>query len=148
MGVSFRVADEVYLLATEHIFESMVKMGFDKLKSTTMFNNVIREPNDIFDIAIIPEYERELDFFGLSRIDILKEVIRVVKPGGMVVIFVRSPIPQVDNFYAKELLKNYEESISGRIFTEEEIKEDLNAVRFTKYEIFDFQGNIVGIGWV
>jgi len=148
MGLTFRLADDVYLLANKGIYESMVKMGYDKLKSTKMYNNVIREPKDIFDMGIIPEYEKEPDFFGLSRIDILKEVIRVVKPGGMVVIFVRSPIPQVDNFYAKELLKKYEESISGRIFTEEEIKEDFNAVGFTKCEIFDFQGSIVGIGWV
>ena len=148
MGLAFRTAEEVFLLANKGIYESMVKIGFDKLKSTTMFNNVIREPKDIFDTAIVPEYEREPDFFGLSRIDMLKELIRVVKQGGMVVIIVRSPIPQVDNFYAGELLNKFEESISGRIFTKEEIKEDLTAAGFNKFEILVFNGIIVGIGSV
>ncbi len=148
MGLAFRLMDDVFLLANQNIYESMVKVGFDKLKSTVMFNSVIREPEDIFDIGIIPEYEKEPDFFGLSRIDMLKELIRVVKKGGVVVFMVRSTIPEVDNFYAKELLKKFEESISGRIFTEEEIKEDLNAAGFIKYEVLDFQGIMIGIGWV
>ncbi len=148
MGLAFKMADEVFLLGNQNIYESMVKIGFDKLKSTAMFNNVIREPKDIFDLALVPEYEKEPNFFGLSRIDMLKELIRVVKKGSNVIFMVRSSIPQVDNFYAKELLNKFEESISGRIFTEEEIKEDLNAAGFTKYEIHDFQGIIAGIGWV
>jgi hypothetical protein len=148
MGLSFRIADEVYLLANEGIYESMVKMGFDKLKSTKMYNNVIREPNDIFDIAIVPEYEKEPDFYGLSRIDMLKEFIRVTKPGGNVSIIARSSLPKVDNFYVRELLNKYEESISNRIFTEEEVEEDFKAAGFTKYEVHDFQGVITGIGWV
>ncbi len=113
-----------------------------------MINNVIMEPKDIFDLAIIPEYEKEPEFFGLSRIDIIKELIRVVKQGGIVVIFVRSSIPQINHFYAKELLNKYEESISGRIFTKEEVEEDLKAAGFTKYDIFDFDGIIIGIGFV
>ena len=64
-----------------------------------MYNNVIRGPKDIFDMVLIPEYEKEPNFFGLSRIDMLKELIRVVKPGGIVTIFVRShSLP-----YAKEI---------------------------------------------
>ncbi len=148
MRLAFRLIDEVNLLANKGIYESMVKMGFDKLKLTNMFNSVIREPKDIFELAFIPEYEREPNFYGLSRIDILKELIRVVKQGGIVAIVGRTPIPQVDNFYAKELLNTFEESISGRIFTEEEIKEDLNAVGLNKYKILEYQGSIVGIGWV
>ena len=148
MGFAFKMVDNVFLLANMGIYESMVKIGFDKLKATVMFNSVIREPKDIFDIAFIPEYEKKPKFFGLSRIDMLKELKRVVKQGGQVIIIGRSSIPQIDNFYAKELLNKYEESISGRIFTEEELKEDLKSAGFTKYEIFDFQGVIVGICWV
>ena len=148
MGLAFNLADEVFLLSNKELYESMVKIGFDNLKSTVMFNNVIREPKDIFEIAMIPEYEKEPNFFGLSRIDILKELIRVVKQGGTVGFMVRSSLPQVENFYVKELLNRFEESISGRIFTKEEIEEDLKAAGFTRYEIFDFQGIIVGIGWV
>jgi len=148
MGFAFKMVDNVFLLANMGIYESMLKMGFDKLKSTVMFNNVIREPKDIFDIAFIPEYERKPKFFGLSRIDMLKELIRVVKQGGQVIIIGRSSIPQIDNFYAKELLNKYEESILGRIFTEEELKEDLKSAGFNKYEVYDFKGVIVGLGWV
>jgi len=148
VGLGFNLSDEFFLLSNKDIYESMVKIGFEKLKSTVMFNNVIREPKDIFEIAFIPEYEKEPNFFGLSRIDILKELIRVVKQGGIVAFMVRSSFPQVENFYVKELLNRFEDSISGRIFTKEEIEEDLKAAGFTRYEIFDFQGVIVGIGWV
>ena len=148
MGLAFSLVDEVFLLSNKDIYESMVKMGFDKLKSTVMFNDVIREPKDIIEIAVIPEYEKEPNFFGLSRIDLLKELIRVVKQGGLVIFMVRSSLPQIENFYVKELLNRFEESISGRIFTKEEIEEDLKAAGFTRYEIFDFQGIVVGIGWV
>jgi hypothetical protein len=148
MELAFRLSDEIFLLVNKGIYESMIKMGFDKLKSTVMFDNRIREPNDIFEVSLVPEYEKEPDFFGLSRIEMLKELIRVVKPGGTVTIIARSKIPQVDNFYAKALLNKFEESISGRMFTEEEIEKDLNAAGFTRYEILDFQGVIVGIGRV
>jgi len=144
----FDLADQVYLLAREELYDDLEKSGFDNLHFTHMINHIIREPNDIFDVALIPDYEKDLDFYGLNRIDLLKELQRVVKPGGVVIVGVRANFPKINNFYGNELLKAYSDAIGERFFTMDELKEDLSQIEFSKVEVFEYQGLIIGIGWV
>lgn len=142
------LADQVYFLSREELNEDLKKSEFENLLFTNMINNIIREPNDIFDIAIVPGYEKDLEFYELSRIDLLKELKRVIKVGGVVISVVRAHFPDIKNFYGNELLKAYSEAVGGCFFINEELEEDFKAAEFSKIEVFEYQGLIVGIGWV
>lgn len=148
LDTAFSLSDEIFLLARKDIYEGIVKQGFAEVKSSTIYNNVIREPNDMFDAAIVPGYEKNPDFFGLSRRTVLEELVRVVKSGGFLATMVRSKLPKIDNFYGNELLGKYEDSISGQTFTEAELREDFEGLNLSKFEILDFQGTIIGLGWI
>ena len=60
-----QMADRVYFLAEEEVFQNMIKIGYDKMEYTRMMNKIIREPNNIFDVAIVPNYEKEPNFYEL-----------------------------------------------------------------------------------
>lgn len=141
------LTDQLFMLSKENVFENLTKLGFEKLHHTTMINNVIREPDNIFDVSVVPGYEREPDFYGLTRIDLLKQLKRVTIKEGFVILVVRSEMPEVANFYARELLKAFSFAVEGRIFTKEELEADLKAAEFKKFETFEFHGLIVGIGY-
>ena len=143
-----KIANEVSILSKAEIYEDLVKIGLKNINYTNMYNKVIREPNDFFNLAVVPSYRRNIEFFGLSRIDLLKELIRVTKKGGIVIISGRTAFTSTKNYYADELLKRYSESISERIFDEKELKDDMIKAGLTKVDSFDFEGLTITVGWV
>ncbi|MFX1445585.1 MAG: transcriptional repressor [Promethearchaeota archaeon] len=143
-----KIANEVSILSKVDIYEDLVKIGLKNINYTNMYNNVIREPNEFFNLAVVPSYKRNLDFFGLSRIDLLKELIRVTKKDGVIIISGRTAFSSTQNFYADELLKRYSESISERIFSERELKDEMFNAGLSKVETYNFEGLIIAIGWV
>jgi hypothetical protein len=148
MNFGAKITNNMYLLAEESVIDNLKKMGIDQLKFSSMIDRSLREPNDVFNYAIIPQYEKNPRFFGLSRIEILKELRRVVKPDGYVTVLVRSPMPEIPNYYAKMILEKYEETIAGQIFTSEELTSDFVESGFSDIEVLDFNGIYVGMGRV
>ncbi len=143
-----KVADEISILSRSELHKDLIKIGLESINYSRIHNNIIREPNDFFDVVAVPSYRRNPDFFGLSRIDLLKELVRVTKKDGVIVMTGRKELPTTQNFYANELLAEYNKAVSERIFSEEELKQDMNEAGLTRIEVFDYQGLIVTIGKV
>lgn len=141
------LTDQLFMLCDEHIFENLQKIGYEKIKHSEIFNKKVREPDDIYDIAIVPDYQRNLNFNDMSRIDVLEELKRIVMEGGIVAVLARSILPKPDNFYATSLLEEFEGPIKEKTFTKEELEQDLEQVGFKKNEVIEFHGTLIGIGW-
>lgn len=141
------LTDQLFVLCDEHIFENLQKIGYEKIKHSEIFNKKVREPDDIYDIAIVPDYKKNIHFNDMSRIEVLEELKRIVMEDGIVAILARSALPRPDNFYATSLLEEFEDPIKEKIFTKEELAQDLKESGFKKSEIIEFHGTLIGIGW-
>ncbi len=145
--LSTKFSKNVFLLLREENHDLVRKTDLENLKYSKIINNKIREPNNIFDLVALSSYQLHPDFYGMSRIEILKEAKRITKSGGVVVINARSKLPITKNFYVSELLKVYSKIVKERTMTEQQIKNDFQKAEISKFEIFDHNGVIIGIGW-
>ncbi|TXT58473.1 MAG: hypothetical protein BAJALOKI2v1_360019 [Promethearchaeota archaeon] len=139
--------EEMYFLSEEKLYEDLVKFDLNKINFTRIHNNLIREPNDIFEIVLVPHYKKNGNRLELDRIDLLNELIRTTKKGGHIVLITRAKLPRTSNHYANQLLELYEDyfRLQGRIFSEEEIKSDLKEVELKVFDMFEFKGLIITI---
>ena len=145
--LSKKFADNVFIILREENYDVFNKLGIENLHYSKIIHNKIREPNDFFDLVVLSSYQFHPEFYGMSRIELLKEAKRIAKSGGVVVITARSKLPLIKNFYASELLQTYSKTVKERTFTEQQMKNDMQKADISKYEIFDYNGLIIGIGW-
>ncbi|MFX1366574.1 MAG: hypothetical protein ACFFCE_01215 [Promethearchaeota archaeon] len=143
-------ADEIYLLANRSIYDDLLKVGLKKIKYSSMYKKIIREPDNIFNAVIIPRYCENPDFFNLSRIGLLKEIVRVTRPEGEIILITRNEVPIVQNFLINQLITLYNKSLfnMGKVFTRQNLQNDMNSAGLTKIEIFEDNGRTIGIGRV
>ena len=106
----------------------------------------IEVPEDWFDGVIIPVYKRNPKFHDMSRIDLLRETVRVMQSKGLLVIVAIAEIPPTENVFLNELIKLYDLSLKNRIFNEQELKEDMEQVNLMNLDIFRHQGLLIGMG--
>ena len=59
----------------------------------------------------------------------------------------RSKLPLIKNFYARELLQTYSKTVKERTLTEQQMKDDMQKAEISKFDIFEYNGIIIGIGW-
>jgi len=123
-------------------------LGFTDIKFSNINNHKIGEPEDIFDFAFIPNYSKNLNIRGLTRIEILKELVRVTKRDKAIVITCFSKIQTVTNFYAKTVINQLNRALSTMIFTPDELQQDMISANLVKIKIDNFKGRLIGIGWV
>mgnify|MGYP006290656633 CR=1 FL=1 len=142
------MSNEFYLISSKRFYKNMKKIGIENIKSTQVLKQMIREPNDVFEIALSIEYIKDLEYFGLDRLHLLKELHRVVKPGGNVIITTIAKIPKQSNYIIQSFLKIYKKANKGRFFTIKEVEKDFKEAGFSKIEVFEDHGIIIGIGWV
>jgi hypothetical protein len=141
--------DEMYFLSEKNLYEDLLKFDFNDVSYTRVHNNLIREPNEIFDIILVPHYKKNGNRLELKRIELLNELFRVSKKGGSIVLVTRAELPRTSNHYANQLLELYEDyfRIQGRIFTSEELESDMKEIGLDSksYEIVEFKGLIITI---
>ncbi|MFX0071821.1 MAG: hypothetical protein ACFFAO_12090 [Candidatus Hermodarchaeota archaeon] len=148
MNLFKELAQEVSILSDKEIYEDLEKMGLKNFNFSNMYKKVIREPNDFFGTAFISGYLRNMNFYGLSRVDLLKELVRITKKNGVIVFYGREELPITQNFYADEMLRIYGLTVKERIFSEKDLEKDLTDAGIKKYEVFNYKGLIVALGWV
>lgn len=141
---------KLYFLGKNFTVNILKKVNIAPFEVSTLYNQMIREPNDIFDIIIIPNYCRNPDLFGLSNDQLIKECIRVTKINGYILIIGREKVDPTNNFYANKLINHYNELFNrkGQIFSRYEIEDILGSINLKEIEIIEDKGLIVGIGKV
>jgi SAM-dependent methyltransferase len=125
------ISKEIFILTTDDLREILERMNLKNLKfSRVIKSNKIREPEDIFDLAIVPVYLKEPNFHNFTRIKILKELKRVVKPGGYVILLNGLEIAPSENIFMKELVDIYHYVFDEIIFTKKQIEDDIKEAIF------------------
>lgn len=144
----FNYSDNIYFITEKERDDVYFKaIGFKDLKFSTIDNLKIGEPDEIFDFAHIPNYSKNLNLRGLSRIDLMKELVRVTKRNCAIVVTCFSEIESIPNFYANTVLSQLKKTISSMTFTHDELKQDLKMIDLVKIETIDYKGKLIGIGW-
>ncbi|TFF63557.1 MAG: hypothetical protein EU521_01185 [Promethearchaeota archaeon] len=137
-------ADETFILSKIEDYNEYNTKELEKVHFTKILKKKIREPDKIFEAVILPVYEKNIEFYNMNRIGVLKEIERVLKPNGFIVIVCKAEFKKTDDISADELLNIYRESISDTIFKREELKTDLEQAGFNSIEIFNYNGMLVG----
>lgn len=143
------LADEVFILSKKKTYENFSNADLNNIHISKVYNKrKIREPDNMIEMVAVPNYKKEADFYGMGRIEVLKEIHRILKPDGMVILVTKAEFPLTNDFAADELLKIYKESIFDTIFTEDLLREDLKGAGFSSNKIIRYKGCLIGIGWV
>ena len=142
------LTDYLFILCEEELFNNVINKSIDNIKYTKVFNELIREPDDVFECVFITYIDKESGFFGINRIDLLKEAIRVAKKGGFVVIFNYTELPLTKNNVTNNLIQIYNTTNKFHISNKKQLEEDMQKAGLNKINILEVKGFIFGIGWV
>ncbi|MCH8908639.1 MAG: hypothetical protein IH840_16250, partial [Candidatus Heimdallarchaeota archaeon] len=99
------LANETYLLGDSETLDLFVKRGED-IPFSRFERSIIREPNDYFDYAIVSKYHGSASLFGETAQTLLKELTRVVKPIGYVVLLSFDNLPITDNMILESVMSD------------------------------------------
>ncbi|MBD3197191.1 MAG: hypothetical protein GF317_19210 [Candidatus Lokiarchaeota archaeon] len=141
-----KYSDEQYILPKNGSGDLLSKTNIKKKNITEMISNHISAPEHIFDGILIPVYKKEPKFHNMTRDEILKETLRILEPGGLIMLVAIEKIPTTDNIFLDELIKLYSLSLNNRIFSKKELKVDMEKVGFKNIEISSYKGLLIGIG--
>ncbi len=148
LRVAYEASESMFILSKNDFSRDLTNRGMEKVKFSSIYNEMIREPNSIFDVVFFPFYYKNLRISGLNNSELLKEAVRVTKKNGVVIITAQSKPSKIDGGLAKQVLEIYESSNQDTIFEISELKRDFEIAGISKTEIFDIDGELVGIGWV
>ncbi|MEJ2277627.1 MAG: hypothetical protein P8Y70_07745 [Candidatus Lokiarchaeota archaeon] len=137
-------AEEIFVLSKIEDYNEYAVKELENIHFSRIFKKLIREPDNMLEAAIIPVYEKNIEFFDMNRIEVLNELHRILKPNGMVIIVCKAEFKRTRDITADELLNIYRESISDTIFNIDELREDLEKAQFTDIDIFNYKGMLIG----
>ncbi len=135
--------------------EKLYVLSKNENKETVKLRNVeyskfedrkIREAENFFDGAIIPVYKRNPKFHDMERIDIIKEIIRVIKPNGVLIVIAIAEMKSTGNLYVDELIKIYKLVLINRTFEANELAEDLKKAGLKDIKVIEYKGLLIGKG--
>jgi len=126
--------------------EDLLNGTIEDVKNTEMISKHISAPENIFDAVIIPVYKKNPKFHDMDPIEILKETARVIKSKGLIILVAIAKIPYTENIFLNELIKLYNLSLINRIFSKDELTNDMRKANFLNIEVFEHQGLLLGIG--
>ncbi len=146
LGFFSQQSDTVFLLSDLDFSKDIEEVGLNDIEITSIFGENIREPNEIFDLVVIPFYfHKNID--TLTHLDFIKEAIRVAKNDGYVILVMDEEIEPPEHSVLRRLTELFNRANSSTNFTMEEIEDDLSQVglKKTEYEIFDYKEQIIVI---
>ncbi|MFX1569364.1 MAG: hypothetical protein ACFFCV_13465 [Promethearchaeota archaeon] len=146
-GLDFflKVSENMTIL-TEKSFYKYALKGIDKFTFTHVENGLIREPEGFFNGIYLGRFRKDIDFFGLTAKDLIKEAIRVLKPGGYITISTYLFVEPINHIFIDGLINIYNELNINYIFTEEELRGLLEPNGINDIEFLKFQGYLITIG--
>lgn len=137
---------EQYILSKNGLNNILNGTNIKNLKFTEMTTGHIFAPEGIFDGVMIPVYKKDPKFHNMTRLEILNEVARIIRSGGLVILVAITKIPPTENIFLNDLIKLYNIALNNRIFSEKELKCDMEEANFSEIQIFEHQGLLIGMG--
>lgn len=146
--LAYEASESLFILSRTDFSKDLINRGLENVKSSSIYNRKIREPNEAFDMVFLPFYYKDSKIFDIDRIDLLKEAARVTKKTGVVIITAQSKLPKVEGYVASTILGLYEKANHHTIYEIDELEKDYSEAGFSKWEVFEHKGDIIGIGWI
>ncbi|MHA1275343.1 MAG: hypothetical protein ACTSU4_12850 [Promethearchaeota archaeon] len=137
---------EQYILSKNDANTVLNGANIKNLKFPEMSPGRIFAPEQIFDAIMIPVYKKDPKFHGMTRLEILEEVSRIIRPDGLVILVAIMRILPTENLFLNDLIKLYNIALNNRIFSVEELRSDMEQGGFSNIEIFEHQGLLIGMG--
>lgn len=143
-----KIASDLYILTTNETFEEIKKTEIKQINHTIVNKGLIREPNDVFDLIIIPTYVNQPKLYNLTMVELLKEAARVTKKGGCIITTSVAEFPTTDHYLANQALETYIHLLKDTFITKESLEKDFENIKTNKIDIFNFYGMLIGICWL
>ena len=138
---------EIYFLADDITTKKLKKRGIIGFHQSK-FTYKIREANDFFDACAIYHYQRGMNIYGIENKELLKELNRVMKPGGALVVQTVAPLPNVGNVYIDSLAELYSSQPFFYSCKEEDLVQDLRDAGFKDVDSMEHKGFIFSWGFI
>ncbi len=148
LRLAYGVSDSMFILSKNDFSRDLEQSGLKNVHYSTVYNNMIREPNDIFDMTFFPFYYRNSEISGLKLKDLLREAVRITKKNGVIVITAQTRLPKVEGYLMNRIMDIFENANSQTIYDIDELKKHFSDVGISKIEVFDYYGELIGIGWI
>jgi len=142
------IAKDLNILTTNETFKEIKKTDIKQINHTSIRKGMIREPNDVFDLVIIPTYVSQPKLYNLSRVELLKEAARVTKPGGCIITTSVIKFPTTDHHIANQALESYISLLEDTFITKDSLEKDFENINTNKTDISNFHGMLIGIFWL
>ena len=137
-------SEESYILAKNDLFETNGKEMTEI--PTKMIGKQIDKPADVFDGVMVPIYKRNPKFHDMTNTEILKELSRVTKPDGLIVLIAVADLKETDNIFIDEILRVYKTALINRMANQEELRAEFTKAGIEVIELYEYQGLLIGIG--
>jgi len=148
LRIAYEASESMFILSKNDFSRDLTNRGMENVKFSSIYGDMIREPNSIFDVVFFPFYYRNYEISGLTNSELLKEAARVTKKNGVVIITAQSRPSKIEGGLASKVLEIYESANQHTIYEISEMENDFRNAGISKTEIFDLDGDLVGIGWV
>jgi len=142
-----QITDNLFILSKKEEFDNISKLNYKNIQTTSVFNKTIREPDNFFDMVVVPYYFGITDLEGVTKEDILKEAFRIIKESGNVIIHGYNEMPKIDHALLNTFIK-WVENVYTDIETssEKKFKEALFNAGAKEAKVFVYRGHLFGIG--
>jgi len=137
--------EELYILSKNEDSDYKNNKLGDKIRFTEIIGGLFREREDFFDATFIPVYKKVPKFYSMSRKMILEEAVRVTKSKGYIILVTIADFGNTSNLFINELIDIYKAALNNRIFTQNELKNDIFNIGLENIEIFEHQGLLIAI---
>ncbi len=134
---------ETYVLSTDETFHRLQQRGLEDVIQSKISGDIIREPNDFFDAAILFNFNTPQENLGIGPEQMLNELYRVIKPGGSLFISGMKKIKKTDNFIIDRILKSLRAAQVLTEFSEKEVRDSLEKHSFMRLEKLEYEGLII-----
>ena len=145
ISVITSLSNSTNILVDDDIIESyrsrLLETPFSKFE-----NDVIKEPNDYFDRGIISNYFPSSQIYGVQANDLLKEMVRVIKPGGDMIVICYNELPATNNIILDSIMGDLFNEIVFHPANPENIKEEFENLNLEIVNELNFKGYFVIMG--
>lgn len=126
------ISKSIFLVSTDNLFEQYLSYdkSIDMNLSKVMGDGVIREPDKYFQLIVFPLYSKNIQYYGLNLVGILKEAKRLLTDDGMILIIHVKDIPESEHYYVQIFAENLKSSGYFTPYDSDEVIQNLENIGY------------------